>query len=221
MWDTLTTPWQHCIELAWEAYCGGSIPIGAAIYDAHGQLLSSGRNLLHEQPTPGSQTIAGHPLAHAEVNALLGLDFKAIEKHTCQVYTTVEPCPLCVGAICMAGLKTIHYASRDPWSGGTNLLNATPYMRWKQIRAHGPLERPVETAMFCLRLDFHWRSGTNPRFQHVLAAWEREVPETVYFAKRIYETGLLPELRATSATAAETLIRLGQALADLDIERVR
>ncbi len=36
MWETLDPPWQAALEMAWEAYCNGTIPIGAAVADADG-----------------------------------------------------------------------------------------------------------------------------------------------------------------------------------------
>ena len=200
MWDSLSQPWRVCVELAWEAYCQGSNPIGAAIFDANGALLSTGRNRLHEEPVAGQQQIAGGPLAHAEVNALLALDFGAIDKYSCRLYTTVEPCPLCVGAICMAGLKEIHYASRDPWAGAVNLLGATPYMRWKSIRAFSPQEGVFEDAMFCLRVDFHVRRA-HPRFGEVLAAWEQAVPGSIATARAAHADEVVDDMRRAGWTA--------------------
>ncbi|MEX2534009.1 MAG: integrase core domain-containing protein [Trueperaceae bacterium] len=47
--ETLTKPWQACLSLAWEAYCAGSLPIGAIITDDQGKILARGRNRLAEQ----------------------------------------------------------------------------------------------------------------------------------------------------------------------------
>jgi tRNA(Arg) A34 adenosine deaminase TadA len=73
MWHTLALPWQTCVEEAWAAYCAGSIPIGAAITDANGQIIACGRNRIFEL-TAEDGYLCGTRLAHAEVNALLKLD---------------------------------------------------------------------------------------------------------------------------------------------------
>jgi hypothetical protein len=47
MWETLSPPWQACLELAWEAYCDDSIYIGAVVTGADGVIIARGRNRLH------------------------------------------------------------------------------------------------------------------------------------------------------------------------------
>jgi hypothetical protein len=72
------------------------------------------------------------------MNALLALDEAAHDPYDCALYTTTEPCPLCLGAFYMSGLRTLHYAVHDPWAGSANLLGTTPYLSRKPIRVHGP-----------------------------------------------------------------------------------
>src|SRR5512140_3513299 len=98
MWQELESPWQTALEESWAAYCAGSIPIGAVVTDASGAILSRGRNRAHEKTASPTGGTVG-PLAHAELNALLALDFSAIDPHTCHIYTVTEPCPMCMGAI--------------------------------------------------------------------------------------------------------------------------
>ena len=43
----------------------------------------------------------------------------------CIVYTTTEPCPLCMGALYMSGVRGLRFTSRDPWAGSANLLGTT------------------------------------------------------------------------------------------------
>ena len=73
-------------------------------------------------------------MAHAEVEALQKLDFDAIDPHSCALYTTTEPCPMCMGTFYMSGIRTLHYASREPYSGSTNLLGTTWYLSRKPIK---------------------------------------------------------------------------------------
>jgi tRNA(adenine34) deaminase len=61
------------LELAWEAYRAGSLPIGAVVADMDGRLLSSGRNRIHERSGPPG-AVHGRKLAHAELNALLSFE---------------------------------------------------------------------------------------------------------------------------------------------------
>jgi tRNA(adenine34) deaminase len=41
MYDSLSTPWQVCVDLAWEAYCAGSLPIAAVIVDEVGNIVAT------------------------------------------------------------------------------------------------------------------------------------------------------------------------------------
>ena len=49
VWESLSEPWRACVELAWEAYRAGSLPIGAVVADAQGNVLSRGRNRIYER----------------------------------------------------------------------------------------------------------------------------------------------------------------------------
>src|SRR5829696_7088208 len=100
VWETLSEPWRACVELAWESYRSGSLPIGAVVVDARGRVLSCGRNRIHERSGPPG-TVFGRKLAHAELNALLSLEGDE-DTRADILYTTTEPCPLCVGAARMA-----------------------------------------------------------------------------------------------------------------------
>jgi tRNA(adenine34) deaminase len=74
MWSTLALPWQVCIEQAWQAYCAGSIPIGACVTGSDGRVLARGRNRIFDDVSDATPHLSMTRLAHAEVNALLALD---------------------------------------------------------------------------------------------------------------------------------------------------
>ncbi len=78
LWTRLSVPWRACVELAWEAYQAGSLPIGAVVADAEGKVLSRGRNRIHEGSGEDGH-LFGHKLAHAELNALVTLDNDACD----------------------------------------------------------------------------------------------------------------------------------------------
>jgi tRNA(adenine34) deaminase len=114
VWEELSEPWRACVEEAWEAYRSDSLPIGAVVTDAYGSVLSRGRNRIHEHSGPPG-AVFGHKLAHAELNALLSLDHHEYDPRACVLWTTTEPCPLCVGAARMSEVGGLRYASREPW----------------------------------------------------------------------------------------------------------
>jgi tRNA(Arg) A34 adenosine deaminase TadA len=187
MWETLSPAWQACLEEAWAAYCAGSVPIGAVVTDASGQILARGRNHANDS---GPAPVHGHTLAHAEVNALLALDNQHAEPHTCILYTSCEPCPLCLGALYMSGLRELRYASRDPFAGSVNLLGTTPYLSRKPIRVFGPERADLETILGGLHTEFVLRDS-GESYRHVLDAWAAVAPEGVRLGEQMFRDGRL------------------------------
>lgn len=102
MWNNLDKPWQISFQQAWESYCNGSIPIGAVLLDKNNNIVSIGRNRVNETTAPTGH-LSHNKLAHAELNTLLQLNTYTEMKDTpYTIYVTLEPCPLCFGAIMMS-----------------------------------------------------------------------------------------------------------------------
>jgi tRNA(Arg) A34 adenosine deaminase TadA len=129
VWEELSEPWRACAEEAWEAYHRGSLPIGAVVTDAHGDVVSRRRNRIHERCSGPPGAVFGHKLAHAELNALLSLDHRETDPRACVLWTTTEPCPLCVGAARMADVGGLRYAAREPWGGSAAIFGTVPYLK--------------------------------------------------------------------------------------------
>lgn len=89
----------------------GEIPVGAVI--ARGdEVIAMGHN---------RRELDGDPTAHAEVVAIRAAA-KALGRRRlsgCTLYVTLEPCPMCAGAIVMAGLDRVVYGAADPKQGCT------------------------------------------------------------------------------------------------------
>lgn len=155
MWENLSPQWQAALEMAWEAYCSGTIPIGAVIADAEGNIYARGRNRILDTSAPDNQVCANE-LAHAELNALLALklDYDECKAKGVALYTTMEPCPLCMGAVYMSDVKTLHYAAHDPWAGSTNLLGTTPYLSRKPIKVFEPNDTVLEDILVALLTEY-------------------------------------------------------------------
>jgi len=207
MWDSLGKPWQTCLELAWESYCEGSVPIAAVITNTEGRIVSQARNLSRAAPAGRQNQIVGGPLAHAEINALLALDWTKVDVYALELFTLVEPCPLCVGAICMAGVKTVRYAAPDAWAGSTNLLDLSPYFRWKQIGAFPPENPELETVVHILQVDHMLASG-HPRTEQVVQKWNESDPENIRKGRAIHETGEIRRMASRGMTARESVERI-------------
>ena len=89
----------------------GEVPIGAVIVGPDGALLASA----------GNRTEADRdPTAHAELLAIraAAAAFGAPRLVECDLYVTLEPCPMCAQAISFARLRRLYYGASDPKGGG-------------------------------------------------------------------------------------------------------
>ena len=89
----------------------GEVPIGAVVVGPEGALLAAAGNRTRE---------LNDPTAHAEMLviraacAALGSE-RLID---CDLYVTLEPCPMCAAAISFARLRRLYYGASDPKGGG-------------------------------------------------------------------------------------------------------
>jgi tRNA(adenine34) deaminase len=141
-WNELGGAWRRTFELAWEAHGHGTIPVGAVIAAPDGEVVAEGRNRIFESHAPAGE-LAGTRLAHAEVNALAHLDLsRRWEDHT--LYTSLEPCVLCVGAALLSTIGRIRYASIDVVGGGfTTRSLSLDRKHSAPVEREGPLEGPM------------------------------------------------------------------------------
>jgi tRNA(adenine34) deaminase len=193
-WDSLSLPWQVCLEEAWLAYRAGCIPIGAVITAPDGEIICRGRNRIND-PFVQDGFIHSNQLAHAELNALIVLPEGVHDLHTCTLFTLVEPCPLCLGALYMAGVRLLHYAARDPWAGSVNLLGATPYLSRKPVRASGPTNPDLEQIIIALQV-VSGLQGVPAGMPRVLDTWRAVFPHYVAFGEQVFAAQILPQFRA-------------------------
>lgn len=113
---------QRAIELAKIAESFGEVPIGAVIVK-DGKIIGEGYNTRETQQTA---------LGHAEIEAIRQAN-KALNSwrlDDCELYVTLEPCPMCAGAIINARIKTVVFGAYDKVAGSfdsvINLANL-PY----------------------------------------------------------------------------------------------
>ena len=94
---------QQAIDLSIENVKNGGGPFGAVIVE-NGKIIATGVNRV---------TASNDPTAHAEVNAIrAACQQKANFKLTgCSIYTSCEPCPMCLAAIYWAGISHIYYGN--------------------------------------------------------------------------------------------------------------
>jgi len=107
------------IEQAFKAYDEGEVPIGAVLIDEGGILICEEHNRIEQ---------LDDATAHAEI-LLLREGAKKIGRRTlstCTIYVTVEPCPMCAGALMLCRLKRLVYGTTDSKFGACeSLFNVT------------------------------------------------------------------------------------------------
>ena len=95
----------QALDLAREAAVAGEVPVGCVVVK-DGQVIGRGRNRREER---------GSALSHAEVEAI-AMANRALgdwRLEGCQLYVTLEPCPMCAGAILNARIDRVWYGARD------------------------------------------------------------------------------------------------------------
>jgi tRNA(adenine34) deaminase len=112
---------QIALEEARKAAAINEVPVGAVIVGEDGDIAGRGYNTTERDNSP---------LAHAELTAIrkaaLRLDTRRLTN--CTIYVTLEPCPMCAGAISNAKIKRLVYGAFDEKGGAcASLFNLYDY----------------------------------------------------------------------------------------------
>ena len=100
---------QRALELAHEAAANGETPVGAVVV-RHGTIVGEGRNRREH---------GKNALYHAEVEAIDAAckTLGGWRLWECELFVTLEPCPMCAGAIINARIARLIYGASDPKAG--------------------------------------------------------------------------------------------------------
>lgn len=129
---------REAIRLAEEAAADGEIPVGAVVMDREtGEILGRGRNRRERDHSP---------TAHAEI---LAIEEAAKKRGSwrlsgCNLYVTLEPCPMCSGAIINARIDRVIFGAYDEKAGAVCSVQemfALPYNHKPRVTG-GLLEEP-------------------------------------------------------------------------------
>lgn len=191
----LDAAWDRALELAWQSFLAGTTPVGAVITDPAGMIVAEGRGRRYEQPGGDRQQLAYCHVAHAEINALAGLPpTHHYEDHI--LFTTLEPCCMCLGAAVQATITDLRFAGRDPYGGAAGLTIDTPQARRRPIAVTGPL--PGRRGRFAEVLHIRWllEFGTSAP---VLEPQRRGIPASFRVAGHAATGALFDRLRRDGA----------------------
>lgn len=101
---------ERALELARTAAERGEVPVGAVVVDGGGEIVGEGCNM--------RETLLS-PTAHAEMLAIESAAKRLGRRRLsdCTLYVTLEPCPMCAGAVMNAQLKRLVYGAFDDKNG--------------------------------------------------------------------------------------------------------
>ena len=100
---------EEALRLAAEAAAEGEVPVGAVVVK-NGVVVGRGRN---------RREAGKNALCHAELEAIDNAcrTLRGWRLWQCDLYVTLEPCPMCAGAIINARIPHVYYGAKDPKAG--------------------------------------------------------------------------------------------------------
>ena len=103
---------EAALRAAQRAFDAGEVPVGAIVVH-NGQIIAEGwnRNLTRNDPTAHAEIIALREAAAIVGNHRL---------EGCELFATIEPCPMCAGALVHARIKRLVYGADDPKAGAVH-----------------------------------------------------------------------------------------------------
>jgi tRNA(adenine34) deaminase len=101
----------RALDEAAAAGAAGEVPVGAVLVDGAGTIIAAAGNRVERDCDP---------TAHAEMVVLREGAARFGAKHLigCDLYVTLEPCPMCAAAIGLARISRLYFAAYDPKGGG-------------------------------------------------------------------------------------------------------
>ena len=101
---------RAALALAKEAAAAGEVPVGCVITGPDGRIIGRGRNRRE-----ADQSVTGHAELEAMLQAEQALGNWRLDG--CSLYVTLEPCPMCAGAMINARLGRLYFGARDSAMG--------------------------------------------------------------------------------------------------------
>jgi tRNA(Arg) A34 adenosine deaminase TadA len=202
-WDRLPEPWQLVFNQAWIAYQKECVPAGAIILDSFGAVVSQAHNRVQASGAY-PEAISGTRISHAPLNALVQIP--TVTRHVpAALYTTIEPCMMCLGAAILTKVTTVSFASREFYGGATSHILDIPAITDTQPKVLGPLDSPIADLFLHLYVAFHsWISPNGA----LATAYAEQNPELFRRSTEIAEQMQPLRSKETSHASALELVQL-------------
>lgn len=139
------------------AFEEGNLPIGAVVVQGE-KVVARGRN----------QGVTGHFLRHAEMEAISRLPAAFQDRAQAAIFTTVEPCYLCFGAILVARIGHVFFAAHDVHFGCGQIVGAGRYERSRILTFEGGVLEREAFELLHQHSESHCRLVFGDRFDTLL-----------------------------------------------------
>ncbi len=195
---------KMAMDLAWTSISSGSLGIDAVVTTVDGTVVSTGRNRLYESD-PGDDVLAGTTLAHAEMNALAKMRSGQHRSTHLVLWTTLQPCLQCLGAIRLSDIDEVRVLAPDPLFRGVEQarhLNGFIGRRWPTIHELPVSEWSVLSLLFPTHTATFWNASVE--------GWNDHIPTLVQLAEDLVASGEL----VGHATAGDDVMSVADALWD-------
>jgi len=107
-----------------------------------------------------------------------------------------------MGAFYMSGIRTLYYASRDPYAGSTDIVGKTWYLNVKPVKVYGPSDPVFEIIIMAMAVEFLLADRGQVELNGgVVKRWREKVPSGVSFGDRLFQTGHLRGMKSEPPAA--------------------
>jgi len=158
---------ECAMEEAKKAYEETTYPVGAVIVDPYGKIIGRGRNHVYSK---------GDFTRHAEMEAIRDAGELLMQKpnlNACTLYTTMEPCLMCSGAILLAGIKRVIWVlDSDDCHGVLRHLTSKP-----DLLCEDYYQRKIEAIQVFSIGEGNIADNEDYEFQQKVAEWMEQMAE--------------------------------------------
>jgi len=179
--------WSAAFTAAIDGYMRSSFPIGACIVSDTDKIIAV------ESNASGS-----HVLDHAEYKAIREIDSHDLLSRA-TIYTTMEPCPMCTGAIRLAKLRSLCFAAYDPAAGFSSQLSNDEFMSGLDCTVVPPTHPDLEKVIVILNTECRFRLGKT-RWHH---KWVSRYPAPYKIGQQLSRNGQFEKWNNSMATPGE------------------